>query len=473
METQHKQLDVAVFSYKPDFSDKSKIMYNISITFENQSWIITKRYSEFDDLYKQLKVCFRNQLPELPKKTYTSFLFSKTHDDIEQRRIGLDKFLKLLTSKQEILSSNQMKEFLKLEEHAKTLVVNQPQIIHEFSGFLHGVRDFNLCIGQGILFVVNSDYSIFNRLDAYLTNMKGPWEKEDGQQAVMPVGCIECWIQQQDGLYTRQWAKMYNSQAICCFWDPSSFVLLVGLDSGSINYLEVPYSQGFKKCETDAEIQQHQSKVTGLYYDNERSLIHSVSKDKRYKIRNAVKSIYIYDNEISPYELTDLVVSKSRRKSFVSDKNGFIYMFDINEDKVIQLNFINTNIRLLKCLKLDSNQNLLMAIGQETGEIIMIDIGSIKCEKQLRWIGQINTKTKGYKFCWSQKRKELFVGTSDGTVQFWDYDTKQLIFVLKAHDSEITQMQWIEEDQHLLTSSRDKEIKTWLLPLQWKNQQVK
>lgn len=42
-----------------------------------------------------------------------------------------------------------------------------------------------------------------------------------------------------------------------------------------------------------------------------------------------------------------------------------------------------------------------MAIGQETGEIIMIDIGSIKCEKQLRWIGQINTKVKGYKYCWS------------------------------------------------------------------------
>lgn len=74
-------------------------------------------------------------------------------------------------------------------------------------------------------------------------------------------------------------------------------------------------------------------------------------------------NIYI-DNEISPYELTDLVVSKSRKKSFVSDKNGFIYMFDINEvfkiinkfqDKVFQLNLINTNIGLLRCLKLDSN----------------------------------------------------------------------------------------------------------------------
>ena len=40
---------------------------------------------------------------------------------------------------------------------------------------------------------------------------------------------------------------------------------------------------------------------------------------------------YNIDNEISPHELTDLVVSKSRKKSFVADKAGFIYMFDTNE----------------------------------------------------------------------------------------------------------------------------------------------
>ena len=42
-----------------------------------------------------------------------------------------------------------------------------------------------------------------------------------------------------------------------------------------------------------------------------------------------------------------------------------------------------------------------MAIGQENGEVVMIDIGSIKSEKQLRQIGQINTNIKGYRFCWS------------------------------------------------------------------------
>jgi len=83
--------------------------------------------------------------------------------------------------------------------------------VHEFNGFLHGVADFSFCANLGVLFIVTSDYSIFNRLDAYLTNMKGPWEKENGENVIMPVGCVECWALQQDGQYERQWAKMYHS----------------------------------------------------------------------------------------------------------------------------------------------------------------------------------------------------------------------------------------------------------------------
>lgn len=48
---------------------------------------------------------------------------------------------------------------------------------------------------------------------------------------------------------------MYNSQAICCNWEPISCTLLVGLDSGSINYLRVPISEGLKKYEESMEIE--------------------------------------------------------------------------------------------------------------------------------------------------------------------------------------------------------------------------
>ena len=53
------------------------------------------------------------------------------------------------------------------------------------------------------MFVVNSDCSVITRLDAYITNMKAPWESENGEEALIPVGCVECWLAGEKGEFTR------------------------------------------------------------------------------------------------------------------------------------------------------------------------------------------------------------------------------------------------------------------------------
>ena len=62
--------------------------------------------------------------------------------------------------------------------------------------------------------------------------MKLPWESEKGDLATKPVGCLECWIKD-----IRVWVKTYNSQAISLYIKDN--IVLVGLDSGSINYLVI------------------------------------------------------------------------------------------------------------------------------------------------------------------------------------------------------------------------------------------
>ena len=42
---------------------------------------------------------------------------------------------------------------------------------------------------------------------------------------------------------------------MCCYWDPAACVLLVGLDSGSINYLSVPFADGLKRFDESMEIE--------------------------------------------------------------------------------------------------------------------------------------------------------------------------------------------------------------------------
>lgn len=42
-----------------------------------------------------------------------------------------------------------------------------------------------------------------------------------------------------------------------------------------------------------------------------------------------VKYTITLDNEISPFELTDMIVNKKKTLSIIADKNGFLYIFDI------------------------------------------------------------------------------------------------------------------------------------------------
>lgn len=57
------------------------------------------------------------------------------------------------------------------------------------------------------------------------------------------------------------------------YHDKESSVLLVGLDSGSINYIHLDD----KRYDESVEIEQHVERVMGVYYD--KGLIHSISID--------------------------------------------------------------------------------------------------------------------------------------------------------------------------------------------------
>jgi len=86
-----------------------------------------------------------------------------------------------------------MKQFLQLDKHASETIVNPPRLLSEVSGFMHGVRDFYYEAKQGAIFVLCGDMNVASRVDAYLTNMKMPWEKE-APPTLLSVGALECWV---------------------------------------------------------------------------------------------------------------------------------------------------------------------------------------------------------------------------------------------------------------------------------------
>lgn len=106
------------------------IFYVITIVKRgNEKWTLEKRFSEFDQMHKNLTKLFPKNLPVLPPKTV--FKLNKS-EDIEQRRQELDTYLKVfkinvlfiihfqnLVVRQDIFNSEPMRKFLNVLFHEK------------------------------------------------------------------------------------------------------------------------------------------------------------------------------------------------------------------------------------------------------------------------------------------------------------------------------------------------------------------
>ncbi|CAD8077014.1 unnamed protein product [Paramecium primaurelia] len=465
-------LQAHVISHRND-PNESAIYYTIQILDKSgDNWRIDRRFSQFEDLLKKLKVFFGEQLPSLPKKKYITFLIGKSQEDIEKRKIGLDQFIQELVNRPEIVASNPFKDFFEIDKNAKEIIVNPPQLIFQFKEFQLGIRDFILNSECGLMFVLTSDCSVINRIDAYLTNRKGPWESEKDEVTQIAVGSVECWHQTQNGEFQKLWAKLYNSQAITCYWDNIASVLLVGLDSGSINYLIVLEKEGFQRYQESQEIEQHKGRIMGLYYDRRNKYIHSISKDHKYKVFNLRMKELVADFIPDQYELTSLLASDERRKVFIGDRHGQIFIYDIEKQMPSYMIKITTNQLFLRGLFIDHSRNYLFSVSHENGIIIIIDIQNPGQEQFAKQITNLNGKIKSREISWSSKRGEIYVGNVDGTVTIWDARNSNQLFVLKAHDSDITKLQWLDSEKTLVTASKDKRIKVWQLPQFWRDPKI-
>lgn len=98
-------LQLCIKEWKKSAMDQSVIIYVIEITKREEKWSVEKRYSEFDELNKTLKKTYAN-IPSMPGK---SFFKISEPDQIEERRKGLEVYLKLLLERYDIFNSESFK----------------------------------------------------------------------------------------------------------------------------------------------------------------------------------------------------------------------------------------------------------------------------------------------------------------------------------------------------------------------------
>lgn len=120
---------------------------------------------------------------------------------MENRRKGLEEFVKELVLRKDVISSEQFRTFLQLDQHAQEVVLNPPEFLAQFelesaSKDSKGVRGFVFDSKLQAVFVVTADMSTVSRLNAALVNSKKPWSTVDPVTAATftTVGTIECYV---------------------------------------------------------------------------------------------------------------------------------------------------------------------------------------------------------------------------------------------------------------------------------------
>jgi hypothetical protein len=71
------------------------------------------------------------------------------------------------------------------------------QITH-FEDTQFGVNALSYDDVNGVIFTACGDPNAMSRLDSRLSNMKMPWDKKKGPAALVPLGSLSCWKEQQN-----------------------------------------------------------------------------------------------------------------------------------------------------------------------------------------------------------------------------------------------------------------------------------
>lgn len=138
---------------------KQKIFFVIRVEKDGYDWEVQRRYSDFDELNKQLKFHFSN-VPSLPGKTIFTL---RKPEDIEKRRSKLEIYLRLVVQREEFYANAKLAAFLELDEHAEDSLLNQLSLVGRLTHKQFGYRDFIMIEEKDIVFTLTSQMNAGSR----------------------------------------------------------------------------------------------------------------------------------------------------------------------------------------------------------------------------------------------------------------------------------------------------------------------
>jgi len=472
-------LTATIIEYTEKHIDNSPVIfYRIKVTdhFNNNSWVVEKRYNEFLNLQKKLIVNF----PDVPKIPGKTFFRLSDFASIKKRKDGLQYFLKTCVNRKDIFASEDFKNFLELAKNSPDLCGNSPDMQGNFT-LSQGVRDFQYIPKDNIIVLCTAEMNLIERAESKITDLKNKIEKQE--DITNPQGFVYIYrVEEHNGDFNfrETWRRKFKGRTKCIYYDIGEKLLLIGRTDGFISIHSLDKESRFKRVDLVIELKNHVSSVNGVWFDNLEKKVYSVSSDKKFAASEINYNSQITEISRSPFDYTCLKPDIKYDRLFTASEGGIIEIFSIKKfppNKVCSTSI--TGVGNIRDIFININQFYIFACDVK-GKISVLDFGSINNNNNnnnsnfCSEISQFGGKTALRAIIYDESKKELITGDESGKIVVWSIKTGQPIFSWGAHDngSAITKLTYDQKNRILISGSKDKSIKFWKLPDNWINSEV-
>jgi len=249
--------------------------------------------------------------------------------------------------------------------------------------------------------------------------------------------------------------------------------LVVGKDDGTITVLKVSAELNYIKYDEILTNKIHQARVMGTCLESISEYIYTASEDKRVKVFDLKNNNIVTDIACGSTLLTELLYDKENKRIFVSNRSGQVFIYDISSKLPSLIYTVQAHPKgIIRSIFFDPIKNYLVSSNYDDGVIALIDLQKPGKEKYAHNIASLTGKLKVRHIVWSSIRSEIYSGAEDGTVAFMDAKKAAPIYALKAHNDGITKLQLLDKESVLITGGKDRVIKFYKLPAEWRDSRL-
>ena len=423
---------------------------NVYDNFSRKKWTLSKRYSEFEALHKNLAKLIPN-VPAIPGK---SFFKIKSSDALTKRKNHLELFLHQCVNRKDIMASDYIKDFLELDRHSPNLTFNSPEKKYELTELPLGIRDLYYFNDEKIIFVACSDMNIASRVDSYITNVNLPWEKSNGEH--MTVGAIYAFklnfgVSNPTEIFDKRWAKSFPTQTGVINYNIEKSILMVGLDNGKIILFQTGLESKFFNYELLYEGKPHNARVMGIDIDTKKNLAYSCSSDKKFTMTYLIEENKSMEIEINSAGFTNLFFDKMNERIFLTNEIGQVIIYLTDKDIPVCVKIVQTHSKNnLRGLDISLRKYYIFTCSIK-GDISILDLGTSGREKFVEEISYFGGDLPMRVISYNEENSELFTGDQSGRITVWSLKNGKSIYAWKAHEGAITQMNYDSAHKILIT----------------------